>query len=218
MLELLLVVASFALADSINPSTLTVGAVYAVGPHARQQLTAFTAGVFGVSLAFGLVVVLGPGELLLAHVPHPSPHTQHVIELIVGAIALAGAVVVWLLRERVQRAANVGQPKRGSALLVGGGLMLAELPTAFPYFAVLAAIITSGDALSIKLALVLFFNVVFVGPLLVAVAAIGLFGERSAPYLRRFDGFLRGNVVRLTCGLLGTVGVVLVTLGGVGLL
>jgi hypothetical protein len=61
VLALAVLVATIGLADSLNPSTLGPALVIATGEGAIPRLIAFPAGVFSVSLAGGLVLVLRPG-------------------------------------------------------------------------------------------------------------------------------------------------------------
>ena len=64
MPTLTLLVASIALADSLNPSTIVPAIWVASSP--RAHLVSFASGVFGTYLAGGLVLVFGPGPVLIA--------------------------------------------------------------------------------------------------------------------------------------------------------
>src|ERR687883_10768 len=88
MLGLLLVVASIAVFDSLNPSTIGPALYLATTRRGPRTVGAFALGVFVVSFAGGLVLALGPGQLLLSLVPRPKPTTKHLIELAAGAIVL----------------------------------------------------------------------------------------------------------------------------------
>ena len=66
---------------------------------------------------------------------------------------------------------NVDPSGRSSALL-GATITAVELPTAFPYFAAIAAIVGSGVGPARQVILLLLFNVCFVLPLLVIVATL----------------------------------------------
>ena len=69
----------------------------------------------------------------------------------------------------------------GSAFVAGASIAAVELPTAAPYFAVIAGITASKATIPQKIALLVLYNVCFVFPLL-AIAAVLLFaGERAAP-------------------------------------
>src|SRR5205807_2768579 len=138
------VVISVGLADSLNPSTIGPALYLATVGKRVRRVTQFTIGVFSVDLAVGLVLTIGPGRLLLGLVPHPRGTVRHVIELVAGVVLLAVAVAVWVGRRRLAgRTLPMRSDGRGSALVTGASLAAAELPTAAPYFAVIAGIVGS---------------------------------------------------------------------------
>jgi cytochrome c biogenesis protein CcdA len=210
----LLLVASIALADSINPSTILPGALLA--PGSRRALLAFTAGVFSVSFLAGAAVVLGPGELLVGHVHPPRRAVRHDLELGAGIVLIAAAAAVWLTRGRLTRAMARVRPRGGSGFVLGAGIMAAEIPTALPYFAALAAIIASGQRLATQLVLVAVYNVLFVLPLLALFAVIVAAGARADELLWRLDVWLREHVASLVTTILAVAGVALLAFGAAG--
>jgi cytochrome c biogenesis protein CcdA len=163
--------------------------------------------------------VAGPGQLLVDALPHPGPDAKHLAELIGGAILLALAAGTWLARDRVaQRLASDGEERdsHSSAFLIGAGIMLVELPTALPYFAAIAAIVSSREPLGAQIVLLLLFNVAFVAPLL-AILAIRLFaGPRAAQALDRFGVWMRRRSAVLVAALLAILGVASLAVGVTG--
>jgi cytochrome c biogenesis protein CcdA len=217
MLALLLLVASIAIADSLNPSTIGPSVLLATGPRPRVAVAGFTLGVFTVSLVGGLVLTFGPGQLLLSLVPHPDRDTRRLIELVGGIALVVLAAALWLgARLAGHRLAEL-QPRGRSAFLAGAGIMAVELPTALPYFAAIAAIVGSGVSMVAQAVLVLVFNVLFVAPLLAILGFLTVAGDRSTRQLRRFGGWLIRRAPQLLAVLLGVGGLVLVAIGGVGL-
>ena len=100
---------------------------------------------------------------------------------------------------------------------LGAGIILAELPTAFPYFAALAAIVGSSATLVGQLELVVLFNVAFVLPLLVILGVRTFAGPRSERLLELTRGALDRYVgVFLPCAV-GLIAAVLIVLGVVGI-
>ena len=100
---------------------------------------------------------------------------------------------------------------------LGAGIMLAELPTAVPYFAALAAIVRSSAALVTQLELVALFNLAFILPLLAILGVRLLAGPRSERLLQLTRGALDRYVgVVLPCAV-ALLAAVLVILGVVGL-
>lgn len=211
---LLVLVATIAAIDALNPSTVLPGLLYALGRMGRRDVAAFTAGVFAVSTAGGLVLVFGPGQALLAVVSHPRPHVQHLVEAAAGVLFLAAAVLLWLTRARFARRLAEQRPRmRGSALLLGAGIMATELPTAFPYFAALVAVTEGTRNTTAAVGLVLAYNVVFVAPLLFVLAVLTFGGEDGAALAGRLRARLIRHAPIALPALLGLVGVGLLAVG-----
>ena len=101
------------------------------------------------------------------------------------------AWILWIQRGRVASGISREPPggAQGAAGL-GAGIILAELPTAVPYFAALAAIVGSSATLAVQFALVALFNVAFVLPLLAILAVRVLAGPRSERLLELARGAL----------------------------
>ena len=218
MLALFLLVASIALADSLNPSTIAPALLLAAGKQPARALAGFTLGVFATSFAFGALLTFGPGQFLLSLVPHPDRHTRRLIEVIAGVVLLAIPAAIWLGRHRIAKHARIPEPGGRSAMTLGAGIMAVELPTAVPYFAAIAAIVGSGFAVAIKVLLLTVFNVVLVLPLLAILAVRVLAGERAERTLSRLGDWLPSHAPLILSGLLAIVGVALIGVGGIGLL
>jgi cytochrome c biogenesis protein CcdA len=167
MPALILLVASIAFADSINPSTV-VPALWMAGTP-RAHLKSFALGVFAMYLAGGLVLVLGPGPALIAALRHLQGGVEHSVELIAGVAVLAIACGLWRSRAK-QATVRLPQPgaTRRSAFLLGAGIMAVELPTAFMYFGAISAVLASHPARLAEILLLALYNALFVAPLLLA--------------------------------------------------
>ena len=140
MLALALLVVSIAVADSLNPGTIAPALYFATGARPARKTLAFAAGVFAVNLVGGTALLLGPGRLALGALPHPGAGAKQLAELGLGAVALVGAAVLWLVRERLRdRYARAARRTDRASLLVGAAIAAVELPTALPYFAAIAA-------------------------------------------------------------------------------
>lgn len=218
MPALLALVVSIGVADSLNPSTLGPALLYALSKHARRDVAEFTLGVFAVSTTGGLVLLFGPGRLLIALVSKPSPHTVHLLELAAGATILACAGVLWLARARVARRVGRRHERTArSAFLLGAGIMAVELPTAFPYFAAIAAIVGSRFGTVTQVTLVLVFNVVFVLPLLALLVLLTVAGRRGAEIAAIARLKLQRHAPVVLPAALALIGIVLLALGAIGL-
>ena len=88
MLALTALVASIGVADSINPSTLIPGLWLATTP-ATGRLASYTLGVFAVYTLGGLVLLFGPGRVLINALHHAHGPVEHVLEAVGGLLVLA---------------------------------------------------------------------------------------------------------------------------------
>jgi cytochrome c biogenesis protein CcdA len=192
VLELALLVASIALADSLNPSTILPALYLATTPHAVRKIASFTLGVGLTSTLFGIVFVAGPGQLILGVLPHPNENAKHLLEAIGGLALIVLGVVLWKrgqgLTDRIPTGESAG---RRSSFAVGAAIMAVELPTAFPYFAALASIIGSNRSVPVQITYVLLFNALFVLPLVVVLLIRARAGERAAQRLNAVGEWIR---------------------------
>jgi cytochrome c biogenesis protein CcdA len=213
------VVLAIGLADSVNPSTVAPAIALAVREDGARQAAMFTLGVAAVSLLGGAVLVAGPGQAILAAIPHPGAGFKKIAEIGVGALLLALAAAAWIGRHRIARSVS-GTGERGvrgagaaAAFGLGAGIMAVELPTAFPYFGAIAAIVGTGASLPAQLLLVLLFNVAFVLPLVAIVAVRLIAGDRAADRLERFRNWLARHAGTALGVVLGAGGVALLAFG-----
>ncbi len=218
MKALTLLVLGIALVDGLNPSTIAPALVLAVKRRGVVLVSMFTLGVFVPSLAAGVLVVVGPGGALLDLVPHVGSFAKHLIEIGAGVALAILAGVLWIHRGRV--ASGMSREPPGGAMGaagLGAGIILAELPTAVPYFAALAAILRSSASLVAQLELVVLFNVAFVLPLLAILVTRVLAGARAERLLDLIRGALDRYVgVVLPCAV-GLLAGVLIVVGVLGL-
>ena len=94
--------------------------------------------------------------------------------------------------------------------------MAVELPTAFPYFAALAAVMASPGGLLSKVFLIFVFNVCFVMPQLAMLAALWLAGERAEAGLIRVTAFLQRRWPVLLALVAVVAGMITIGLGVTG--
>src|SRR5450755_1185634 len=191
MLRLIGVVISIGIADSLNPTTIGPALYLTTGEHARRQLIQFTAGVFTVYFLGGAIIALGPGQLLLSLIPHPGPHLRYLLELVAGVAMLAGGAFLWGYRDRLGgRGLPEVNPGGRSSAVLGATITAVELPTAFPYFAAIAAVVGSGLDVVRQIVLIVLFNVCFIAPLLAILATLTFAGPDAVRWLVRGREFL----------------------------
>jgi cytochrome c biogenesis protein CcdA len=118
---------------------------------------------------------------------------RRLVELALGIATFLLAVGLWHARYRVaRRIEGKGERIDRSSLLVGAGISAAELPTAVPYFAVIAAVVDSTLPVGTQVALIVIFNAVFVAPLLAILLVRSVLGARG----RRLVARLRAGADR----------------------
>jgi cytochrome c biogenesis protein CcdA len=214
MFRLIALSVSIGLADSINPSTIGPALYMAGGPHARQRVARFTAGVFLVYLLGGAAIALGPGQLLLSLVPRPDEEDRAVLEVIAGAAMLIASFFLWRFRDRLsQRRTRQMNAERKSSALLGATITAIELPTAFPYFAAIAAIVGSGYGIPRQVFLLVLFNVCFVLPLVGIVALLTFSPDRAQQRLTTIRDYLQARWPTLLATLALVAGLFVILLG-----
>jgi cytochrome c biogenesis protein CcdA len=217
MFRLIGIVVSIGLADSLNPSTVAPALYMATGQDARRSVTQFTLAVFVVYLFGGLVLVAGPGALLLSLVPTPDYTTRKVLEVIAGGVLIVAGLLLW--RHRIalgeKRLPEVKASGR-TAWILGATITAAELPTAFPYFAAVAAIVGSGYGFGHQLILLLLFNGAFVLPLVAIVATLWLAGDTAEVQLARARDGLQRNWPPILAGVAVVAGGIAIAIGATG--
>jgi cytochrome c biogenesis protein CcdA len=182
-------IAGLGLVDSLNPATIAVGVLLATTERPLGRMAGYIAGIFSVYLAGGLILTLGPGSLLRKALDRPESTALDVAFLVAAAAAFAFGVWVFLHRDVEAKLPDVAV-RPGSAVALGAGMTAVDLPTAFPYFAAILAILGEDLANSTEVALVVLFNLMYVVPLVVIAVAAALLGERAPSFLTRVRAFV----------------------------
>jgi cytochrome c biogenesis protein CcdA len=218
MLGLTLLVFSIALADSINPSTV-FPALWLARTRRARALGAFTAGVFTVYLAGGLVLLLGPGELLISSLHHIHGPFEHALQAAGGIVALTFALVSLL-----SRGANGVRPRPGrprttlGAFALGAMIMAVELPTAFMYFGAISAVLVAHPPAAAQIVLLIAYNAVFVAPLCALVLIRRYAGASGDRWLAAANARMRHVGQVAIAAVAGIGGIALMSIGVSGLL
>lgn len=218
MLRLLGLVLSIGFADALNPSTIGPALYLASGEHPRRGVVEFTLGVFGVFLLGGVLVALGPGQAVLALVPHPRATARYVLETVAGAAMLLGGVLLWVQRRRLAKHEPPGPSRmQRSSVVLGATIAAVELPTAFPYFAVIVAVVGSGLGVWRQIVLLVIYNLCFVSPMIAMVATVTLAPKRAGQLLTRAREFLQAHWPVILAALALLAGAFVLLLGITGL-
>ena len=247
MFRTLSIVVSVGLADSVNASTIGPALFLAGGEHPRWSVLEFTLGIVAVFFLGGALLVLGPGRALLALLPHPSQTARYIVETVVGVVMLVGAVVLWTRRRSLSQKAGedrkrreaggqgghsgqqrpggderssdggAGTQRRRSPALTGAGIAAVELPTAFPYFAAIAKIVSSRIDLGSALLLVAVYDFCFVLPLVGIILVLTVAGDSATQKLARIRAQFEAHWPVIAAGAALVVGVYVTALGATGL-
>jgi cytochrome c biogenesis protein CcdA len=224
VLGALLIVAGIAAVDALNPGTIGPALVLAVSSKPVERILAFTVGFFAVNLAGGILLVLGPGKWLLSLFPSVSPRATHILEVAGGvALLVAAALLLAFHRRLVGRERGAAGPEvrvgsgSGAPFVAGAGLALAELPTAFPYFAAIAAIDAASVSLPSEILLLVVFNLIFLSPLIAIGIGLALFPSLRESFIEPFRRWMSLHWPHVLAGILSVAGVVLIALGLAGL-
>jgi cytochrome c biogenesis protein CcdA len=218
MIRLIGIVVSIGLADSLNPTTIAPALYLATGDRARGRVAEFTAAVFAVYFIGGAAIAVGAGQLIRPLLPHPRHHIAEIVEIAVGAAMIAGAALLWRHRARLARRDPPDfDPQGKSSWVLGASITAVELPTAFPYFAAIAAIVGSGLGPVRDLVCLVLFNLCFISPLLAILAVLTFAGDRADELLSKARGFLQRHWPAVLAGLALAAGLFVVALGLTGL-
>ncbi|MHB1837563.1 MAG: GAP family protein [Solirubrobacteraceae bacterium] len=218
MIRLLGLMISVGIADSLNPTTIAPALYLAAGNHPRRQVAEFTLAVFAVYTLGGLAVALGPGQLLLALVPRPGRHLGFLIETIAGGVMIAVSVFLFAYRKRLAASTTPEFKPRGrSSAVLGATITAVELPTAFPYFAAIAAVVGADlDVVRLTL-LIVVFNICFILPLMGILLTLSYGGPNAKLRLARARRTLEARWPMALAVLALAAGLIISFLGATGL-
>jgi len=183
---LALAVVAIALPDSLNPSLIVAAVYLALGGSPIRRTIEFTVTTFVVTLAGGLAIALGLGDLILSLVPKPSRTVKYDIIVGVGILLMAGAAVLWWRRDALASKPSDSPREHssvGSPVLLGAGIAGVELLTAFPYFAAIAMVLGARVSAPGKVFLLVLYNLIYVLPLIAVVVVRATMGEKGADVL-----------------------------------
>lgn len=219
MLRLIGIVISIGLADSLNPTTIGPALYFATGERARNRVAEFTVAVFAVYFIGGAAILVGAGSVVRSVLPHPRHHITDLVEVAVGVAMLGVAGMLWRHRRRLAEHDPPDFDAHGrSSWVLGASITAVELPTAFPYFAALAAIVGADLDAVRALMLLLLFNVCFVLPLVGIVATLTFTPGRSDRLIAAGRDFLERHwpAVLATVALIAGLFVVALGVSGLG--
>jgi len=197
MSPLLPVLAAISLLDSTSMLPIATLPLAAILGSRRPLLGAggFLTGIFLVYIAAGLVLLLGVDALFARLGPsiarwYSAPNTlELLVQIAVGALMVAMA---WRIGQGRQRRAAAPAPEAVSpraAFALGASLMLVGLPGALPYFGAVDQILRADVGVAAAAAALLFYNLVFLLPLVLLVLVRLLLPRHSEKVFTRLADF-----------------------------
>jgi hypothetical protein len=211
VLALALAIVAIALPDSLNPTLIVADLYMVMGAHPVRRAILFTAAAFTVTLAGGLAIGLGIGDLILSLVPKPTHAVKWVIFGAAGVALVVVGGLLWWRRESIASPPPSREEHSGggSPLAMGAGIAGVELLTAFPYFAAIALIVGASVSAASRIFLLLLYNVVYVMPLIAIVVIRAVMGERAGTVLTPIGDWIATRWPIVVAPLAATVGVIL---------
>ncbi|MBW1687344.1 MAG: GAP family protein [Deltaproteobacteria bacterium] len=223
MTELLLVLVPIALVDSTSMLPIGVPVMLAMlaAPRGPTACVAFLLGIFAVYLPCGIAIALGLGAVFerlgawLAEAWARTPGTSDLaLQIAIGGALLAfGWKLAGTRQKRGERAAERSGLAPPQAFTLGAGLMIVGMPGALPYFAAVDQILRADVSATGAVLAVLWYNAVFLLPLILVPVLRLVLGARSQPF---FDAVSRFSEVwgrRLIAAVLLLLGGLLVADG-----
>jgi cytochrome c biogenesis protein CcdA len=169
-----------ALVDSLNPVTLAVQLVLLGGKNPVRQTAGFLAGISITYFAGGVVLL----ELLskLRSLVAQFPETLKLVVISgVGASLITTGVYIGFRAFKGKGAVGLGSPLVAPgywATFIAGVIVTAtDVPTAVPYLATIDRLNQSELGLLGRLAWLLVYDAIYIGPLLVLLVVFLVFGD-----------------------------------------
>lgn len=203
-----------AIAVSLEPFRIGMSLLMLNRPRPQQQLAMFLAGGFLMGLTVGSVVLFAiePRLLQSAHFTLPK------VQIAIGALALAGAVILALTKGRERNLPDwLHRLLLGESLWVAGVAGLGIALPSVDYLAALAVIAAAGVGPVVRFGALLGFNVVAFSLVEVPLLAYAFAPQRTYRVMTSLDTWIRARRRHEVAGLLAAVGIVLLTAGLLGI-
>jgi hypothetical protein len=194
-----------ALSDSLNPATIGEAIVLATGRRPRRAVLAFWSGAFLFYILLAVGLTLGPGRLIADFVRNPPPALR-LGELILGVAALTAGAIVWKRRHHLRPGRYLVTANPQTAFRLGVLVTLADLPNAFPLYALVAYVAGSGLSNLSQLTVLLIYTFVYLLPVLGVLLVRVLLHDRADAFLHNARTFVERHTA--------TVAAVVLLVGG----
>ncbi|MGH3723046.1 MAG: GAP family protein [Mycobacterium sp.] len=219
------VVLLMALGVSVEPTRLGLTVLMLNRPRPLLQLFVFLCGAFAMGLSLGLTLLFVLRVSPLGNTNISGAHIQLGLGVLALVLAAVLAVTYWARRSPAPPSALAGKMStrvraflQNNSLWVAGvsGLGIA-LPSA-DFLAVIALIHASGATQSIQTAALLFFNMVAFSMVALPLVSYAAMPGKTYSMLSALHAWVRSRTRIDVAVLVAVLGLIMLTLGGIGLL
>lgn len=219
MSETLLLLTTVGLLDSLSmlPLCIVPLSILMAGLRPLSDSLMFILGIFVTYFPFGLLLLFGLDSAFdtlagwLSDLWNQVPTAPSLlVQIVLGLV-----MVIFGFRIAGRRESHGERGTRRAmtpvqAFVAGASLNLAGMWGALPYFAVINRVARAEQGLFVSVTALLYYNLVFIFPLLVFVGLGMLIGERAQQWFESLTGFFLAWGRRLIIAILVVLGAVLV--------
>jgi cytochrome c biogenesis protein CcdA len=213
MIDLLITLIPLALIDCLNPATISTQAFLLIGTeNPQRRAIAHALGVYVAYFLIGFLIVFGLGELLKQLFAYTLGTAEYALMLIVGSILIFLAYRMnskdqTKIGKYVDKIRNLSPLK---TFFFGFFSTFMDIPTAFPYFAAIALLIGVQLPFLGLTALLLFYDFLYVLPLLILVGVYLVTRGKCASLLQRINDKITMWSVKIAKAFLILIGALLI--------
>ncbi|MBD1858795.1 MULTISPECIES: GAP family protein [Leptolyngbya] len=188
MSELLWTISAIALLDSINPNAVAAQVYLLTTPKPVPRSIAFILGEILAAWIAGMLIAFGMMQLI-AKVFNQLGAVLFILQFLLGIALL---YLGWNFQKLISKTA-VKRPKSlkpSDMFLFGFMLAFTEAPTALPYLAAIEQMTRTNPSLTELALLLLFYDVIFVLPLILLVVVYVIAQNRSTQAIALIQEFV----------------------------
>lgn len=206
MIELLAPVLGLALLDSLNPSALVVTLYLLTQPHAAGKIIVYMSAVFMVYFSIGVLLMLGLDAILAGVGEALYSSAAYGVQGVLGAGMLIYSLATDTKKQR-ERAPRLPQSQSvGALFLLGLSISAVEFATALPYLGAIGILTNAGLGIIQWLPILVVYNLIFVLPPFLLLAAYRLFGDRMQQRFEHYRETLQKGAHETFLWIIGIIG------------
>lgn len=201
--------------DALNPSTIFAMAFLLATSRAIARGLTFIGGTLCTYLFCG-ILLLGGWDIAL------SGYTSVIPTWIIPSLSILAGVgslgAAAYIRQQSKKGAGASKFVPGKISLTAVFVFaisstIADLPTAVPYFAAVSLIAAITDSLIKQAALLLFYNLLYISPLVLMLVLCVRYGSQAEPYLQKIRKVIDWCFAKILPAAIAAFGVFLLLYG-----